>query len=88
MTLREKLSEADKLLREMIDHLDNDLVPKSRKTSQLIQESGINTSQLSDTTIRQQAAELVDANRFNDRLYEKLDLLLASIEQDVDETLH
>jgi len=85
MTLREKLSEADRLMREMIDHLDNGFVPKARSLSRMLQEHGNKIDSLSDMTVRQQAAELIDANRFSERLYEKIGTLLVAIDRDVTE---
>lgn len=85
MTLREKLSEADRLMREMIDHLDNGFVPKARSLSRMLQEHGNEVESLSDMTVRQQAAELIDANRFSERLYEKIGTLLVAIDRDVTE---
>ncbi|MBR9802392.1 MAG: hypothetical protein ACE37I_00630 [Rubinisphaera brasiliensis] len=85
MTLREKLSEADRLMREMIDHLDNGFVPKARSLSRMLQEHGNEVDSLSDMTVRQQAAELIDANRFSERLYEKIGTLLVAIDRDVTE---
>ncbi|MCA8987857.1 MAG: hypothetical protein KDA78_09470 [Planctomycetaceae bacterium] len=83
MTLREKLSEADRLLRELVDHLDNGFTPKARNLSRTIQEHGTNEAQLTDMTIRQHAADLIDDNRFSERLFQKIGTLLYSIDQDV-----
>jgi len=83
MTLREKLSEADRLLRELVDHLDNGFIPKARSLSRTIQEHGTNTDELTDMTVRQNAAEIIDNNRFSERLYEKIGALLVSIDSDV-----
>ncbi len=85
MTLREKLSEAERLLREMIDHLDNGFIPKARTLGQLLQEHGCDQASLSDISVRQQAAELIDNNRFAEHLQEKLSHLLTAIDRDVTE---
>lgn len=85
MTLREKLTEADRLLREMVDHLENGFIPKTRLLSRALQEHQNNTVQLSDTAVRQQAAEVIDTNRFTERLYGKVEALLLSIDRDVNE---
>ncbi|MCG6154586.1 hypothetical protein [Rubinisphaera margarita] len=83
MTLREKLSEADRLMRELIDHLDNGFIPKTRNLSRKLQEAGSDPESLTDMTVRQQAAEIIDDNRFSERLYEKIGALLVAIDGDV-----
>ena|SRR6056297_1744591 len=83
MTLREKLTEADRLMRELMDHLDNGFIPKTRSLSRALQEHGTDTSAMSDMTVRQHAAEIIDDNRYSEKLYEKIGALLVSIDQDV-----
>ena len=85
MTIREKLTEADRLMREVIEHLDNGFIPKARTLSRSLQEHGDNVSAMSDVTVRQQAAELIELNRFSEALYEKITSLLAAIDHDVSE---
>ena len=84
MTLREKLSEADRLMRELIDHLDNGFIPKARNLSNALKEHGNSTDQLTDMSVRQRAAEVIDENRFSERLYDKIGALLVAIDTDVD----
>ncbi|HBN78010.1 hypothetical protein [Rubinisphaera italica] len=83
MTLREKLTEADRLMRELVDHLDNGFIPKARNLSRTIQEHGSNTESLSDMSVRQHAAEIIDDHRFSERLYQKIGALLVAIDGDV-----
>ena len=83
MTLRDKLNEAERLMRELMDHLDNGFIPKARSLGRSLQESGNDTTLLSDTTVRQQAAELIDSNRFSENIYKKISRLLESIDGDV-----
>lgn len=87
MTLREKLSEADRLLREMLEHLENGFIPQARTLGRQLQDHGDDSAALSDLSVRQQAAELIDSNRYSENLHEKISRLLASIDQDVTETL-
>lgn len=83
LTIREKVTEADRLLREAIDHLDNGFIPRARALSRALQEHGDNTGALSDVTVRQQTADLIELNRFSDAIYEKLNGLLQAIDRDV-----
>ncbi len=83
MTLRDKLNEAERLMRELMDHLDNGFIPKARSLSRSLQEHGNNVSLISDTTVRQQAAEIIDSNRYSEQLYKKVGELLSSIDEDV-----
>ena len=83
MTLRDKLNEAERMMRELIDHLDNGFIPKARNLSRTLQESGNDATIVSDTTVRQQSSELIDSNRYSERIYEKISSLLISIDEDV-----
>jgi len=83
MTLRDKLNEAERLMRELMDHLDNGFIPKARSLGRSLQEYGNDVSLISDTTVRQQAAEIIDSNRYSEQLYKKVGKLLASIDEDV-----
>ncbi len=83
MTLRNKLNEAERLMRELMDHLDNGFIPKTRSLSRSLQEHGNKVSLISDTTVRQQAAEIIDSNRYSEQLYKKVGELLTSIDEDV-----
>lgn len=83
MTLRDKLNEAERMMRELMDHLDNGFIPKARSLSRTLQESENDVTLVSDTTVRQQAAELIDSNRFSERLYKKIGELLVAIDEDV-----
>ncbi len=83
LTIREKVTEADRLLREAIDHLDNGFIPRARALGRSLQEHGDNARALSDVSVRQRTAELIELNRFSDTLYEKLGGLLQAIDQDV-----
>ncbi len=83
MTLRDKLNEAERLMRELMDHLDNGFIPKARSLGRSLQEHGNDVSLISDTTVRQQTAELIDSNRYSEKLYNKVGELLAAIDEDV-----
>lgn len=82
-TLRDKLNEVERMMRELMDHLDNGFIPKARSLSRTLQEKGNDTALVSDTTVRQQAAELIDSNRFSERIYDKISKLLVLIDEDV-----
>ncbi|MBL4886075.1 MAG: hypothetical protein JKY95_16275 [Planctomycetaceae bacterium] len=83
MTLRDKLNEAERMMRELMDHLDNGFIPKARSLSRTLQESDNDVTLVSDMTVRQQSAELIDSNRFSEKLYGKIGKLLVAIDEDV-----
>ncbi len=83
MTLRDKLNEAERVMRELMDHLDNGFIPKARSLSRALQEHGNDVTLISDTTVRQQAAEIIDSNRYSEKLYRRVGELLVAIDEDV-----
>ena len=83
MTLRDKLNEAERVMRELMDHLDNGFIPKARSLGRSLQEHGNDVTLISDTTVRQQAAEIIDSNRYSEKLYRRVGELLVAIDEDV-----
>ncbi len=74
-TLREMFVEAERLTRELIEHLDQGFLPKSHELARLVrpingEPPGLND--LEDVTVRTQAARLLESDTFTDRVYESL----------------
>lgn len=86
LTLREKLIEAERLLRELTDHLERGFIPKAhlaRRTARRANEPE-NQDEVKDVTIRSSATELLRYDDYSRRLCERNRRFLAAIERDVE----
>lgn len=89
MTLREKLNEAEKLTRELIDHIEHGFIPKAQQLQRLAKkgkndEEGIH---ISDMSIRENAAQLLESERFTEEVYEKVSRFLVAIDKEMTEII-
>ena len=85
LTLREKLIEAERLLRELTDHLERGFIPKAHETRRLARRANEpeNQDDIKDVTIRSSADVLLRSDDYSRQLCERNIRLLAAIEQDV-----
>lgn len=85
LTLREKLIEAERLLRELTDHLERGFIPKAHETRRLARRANEpeNQDDIKDVTIRSSSDELLRSDAYSRQLCERNIKLLAAIEQDV-----
>jgi len=85
LTLREKLIEAERLMRELSDHLERGFVPKAHETRRLARRANEpeNQDEIKDVTIRSSADNLLRSDDYSRQLCERNLRLLAAIEQDV-----
>ena len=85
MTLREKLTEAERLTRELIDHLDQGFLPKCHDLSRLLRPSTASppTCALEDVTVRTQAARILEGDTFTEELFQKLSIYCQAIDEAV-----
>ena len=85
LTLSEKFVDAERMARELIDHLDRGFLPKSRELQKLVEASDgqpINED-VEDLTVRIHAAGVLQSDLFTEELYHKLERYCASINADV-----
>jgi hypothetical protein len=85
LTLREKFTDAERLIRELAEHLEQGFCPKVGQTLQLVRPtpSGLPAANVEDITVRTQVAALLESDQFSDRLYESLEKYLAAIDASV-----
>lgn len=84
MTLREKLSHADKLVRELIEHLDHGFIPKAHQLRRITRHRPDSSDEeVTDLTIRGQADLLLEADEFSRRVAAQLDVTLQAIDDDI-----
>ena len=89
MTLREKLRDAGRGARELIEHLELGFVPKVhdlRKVARQHDPSSGNPP-VADVTIRSYVSSVLESERFTVGLNESLENYLNSIKKDVSEVL-
>lgn len=85
-TLREMFTEAERLTRELIEHLDQGFLPKSHELARLVrpingEPPGLND--LEDVTVRTQAGRLLESEAFTEQVYASLDQYSRAIDASV-----
>jgi hypothetical protein len=86
VTLRDKCREANRVIRELVDHLEQGFLPKVRNLRKLARarEQGYDPSLVRDVTIRTHAATLLEAEQYTIRLDEESKQLFMAIATEVD----
>lgn len=84
-TLREKITIAEKLVRELEDHLDNGFTPKVKSLRRSVKDfEPEKSSTASDTIVRDNASGVIASERFTANLINQIVPLFDSIESDFD----
>jgi hypothetical protein len=84
--LRDLCKEAERLTREVIDHLENNLIPKSQELHNLVMpdspfaESG---ELVQDITVRNQASTLQESQDFTEQLFKKTSQYFTEIDRHI-----
>ena len=86
LTLRDKCREANRVLREIVDHLENAVLPKVHGLRKLarVREPSFDPSSVRDVTIRTHAAAILEAEQYTTRLDEESKQLLSAIAVEVE----
>lgn len=81
LTLRDMFTEAERLTRELTEHLEQGFNPKVSELLQLVRPtpSGAPASNVEDITVRNHVADVLDSENFTARLYKTLDVYLEGI---------
>jgi hypothetical protein len=81
MTLRQKLIEADKLSRELLDHLERGFVPRIHNLRRVTRQgSDADQEDVTDLTVRSCVAQVLESDDFAFRLSEALKQFLSAID--------
>jgi hypothetical protein len=90
MTLREKFKVGGVVVRELIEHLDQGFLPKVRELEKLVRPADTaaayrldDEEEVTDVSVRNQTAELLESEDFTDELFERTFRLLAAIDEEV-----
>ena len=84
MTLRQKLMEADRLTRELMDHLERGFVPKVHNLRRVTRHgSEVDSDTITDLTVRSTADLVLDSASFTTELAKGLEQFLTSIDAEI-----
>jgi hypothetical protein len=75
LTLREMLIEAERLSRELSEHLDQSFIPKCLELTRLVRPINgepPDVRALEDVTLRTQAARILETDTFTDKVFQQL----------------
>ncbi len=89
LTLREKLRDAARGIRELIEHLELGFVPKVHELRKLSRQhdSTSGSPPVADVTIRSYVSSVLESDRFTAGLNESLENYLNSIKKDVSDVV-
>lgn len=82
-TLREQFTNAEQLTKELVDHLEHNLLPKIHDLKKLVQTELKGEAAAEDITVRNHAADVLESARFADEVSNKMTAYFASINQSV-----
>ena len=75
LTLREMFTDAERMTRELIEHLDQGFIPKANELGRAIrpiEDDPDRSTNIEDVTIRNYAVRLLESEDFTDQLYDKI----------------
>jgi hypothetical protein len=74
MTLREMFSHAERISRDLVDHLERNLLPRSRQLARLVRPTETESfpADVEDVTVRSHVARLIESEDFTDQVYGRL----------------
>jgi hypothetical protein len=89
LTLQQKLSEAEKLVRDLIDHLEHGAIPKMHILRRTANPGGEpdEPSDVTDMTVRSTVESVLNSGRFTDQVSKQLSSYLAAISDEVEQFL-
>lgn len=87
LTLRDKCREANRVIRELVDHLDQAFLPKAKNLRKLARgkDQSYDPSAVRDVTIRSQVSALLESEQYTIRLDEESKQLFNAIASEVDQ---
>ncbi len=90
LTLRDKIREAARRSQDLNEHLEQAFVPKVHQLRKLTRpaEPGSDAIPATDTSVRQQAAVVLDSENYSAGLDDETSALLAAIVDEVEQVLN
>ena len=86
LTLREKLSEAERLTRELIHHVEHGFIPKTQLLRRTTRQGGTaaDAGEITDLTVRSTAEKVLESDQFTRQVCDQLNSVLGAIRDDVE----
>ena len=82
-TLREQFTHAEQLTKELVDHLEHNLLPKIHDLKKLVQTELKGEAVVEDITVLNHAVHVLESARFADEISDKMSDYFTSIKQSV-----
>ncbi|MEX1230171.1 MAG: hypothetical protein WEB58_08025 [Planctomycetaceae bacterium] len=79
LTLRQKFTEGERLVRELIEHLEQGFLPKADSFRRLVDIKITDINLVDDNSVRNQAGALMESDQYTELMVEKLCRVLNSI---------
>ena len=85
LTIRDQLNDADRLTREIMDHLERAFIPQAHELRRVTRVTGADdpAGQLADVTLRSQVDSLLKSDDYTKKMTERLQSYLNSIGKEV-----
>lgn len=87
LTLRDKVREAIQTTRDLADHIQNSFLPKAENLTRVssLEALATNSALVSDLTVRNHVAAVLEADQYTDRLDDRGEQLFVGILSEVEE---
>lgn len=89
LTLRELFTDAEMLIRELTEHLEQSFQPRIRAVEEVVRNSNKSEErrQIADSSVRSRTAALLGSDDFSQQLLTRLEQFLVAIEAKADEAV-
>ena len=87
LTLRDKCRDAVQLSRDLIDHLEHGEIPKAHRCHRILEKADEEVT-MSDSSVRDLTAAVLDSESFTAELFENFDQYLEAIGAEVEQVLN
>ena len=84
MSLRDLITETERLSRELNQHLDQGVLPKLQNVERLLSPSGEDAAEVLDVTVRNHVAALLETDQFTQQKFQKLEEFLAGLDSQIE----
>lgn len=88
LPLRERLTIAERLARELSEHLEQGFLPRIETLRRVTRQKGAIAEETTDKTVRDTVSLVQESEQFTAELYEKVQSCLDSIADEVSKMVH
>ncbi len=85
--LLDRFAQVERLTRESIDHWEHNFVPKTHALHRIVRRRGARADEIEDSTVRNQAGEVMQSYEFGLKLFRQMDEYFASINKSVEQII-